>query len=405
MDTTEDFSPYRADGKLYGFVCVVTGAAQPVGQAIIHELAAHGAASIYACDRPSTTDSFSKLVDEIGKEFPNSKIIPYPYNVAREEETLVLIDEVLNNFGRLDVWVSSSGLLGPPSIAATTTDDLQKCFEAHSMAPFFALKYAPAAMAKLTEKGSYPNAAPKTQKYGSIIVISSVASVHGGCWGPCYTLASHAALGVVKAGVATLKGTGVRINCISPGQIDVGVDLQGIDMQGMTAQFPPASLQKPEIQKTTIGLERSGTTQEVARVAGFLASGFSSYVTGANMIVDGGASHFRVGATILAGDGTYVSGANVENAAYPVGTCAERVAFGKAVTEGHKKFRAVAVATDISPPASPCGMCRQFIREFCDLKTPILMFDKNDDYIVLKLEELLPLSFGPEALPPVHHVM
>lgn len=96
------------------------------------------------------------------------------------------------------------------------------------MAPFFALKYAPAAMAKLTEKGSYPNAAPKTQKYGSIIVISSVASVHGGCWGPCYTLASHAALGVVKAGVATLKGTGVRINCISPGQIDMGVDLQGV---------------------------------------------------------------------------------------------------------------------------------------------------------------------------------
>lgn len=49
----------------------------------------------------------------------------------------------------------------------------------------------------------------------------------------------------------------------------------------------------------------------------------------------------------------------MENASYPVGTCAERVAFGKAVTEGHRKFKVVAVATDISPPASPCGMCRQ----------------------------------------------
>lgn len=104
----------------------------------------------------------------------------------------------------------------------------KKCFEAHSMAPFFTLKWAPAAMAKLTEKGVYPNAAPKAQKYGSIIVISSVASVHGGCWGPLYTMTSHAALGVVKAGVATLKGSGVRINCISPGQIDTGVDLQGV---------------------------------------------------------------------------------------------------------------------------------------------------------------------------------
>jgi cytidine deaminase len=70
-------------------------------------------------------------------------------------------------------------------------------------------------------------------------------------------------------------------------------------------------------------------------------------------------SQFRVGATILTAEGVYIAGANVENAAYPVGTCAERVAFGKAVTEGHKNFKAVAVATDISPPASPCGMCRQ----------------------------------------------
>lgn len=70
-------------------------------------------------------------------------------------------------------------------------------------------------------------------------------------------------------------------------------------------------------------------------------------------------SQFRVGATILTHEGAYIDGANVENASYPVGTCAERVAFGKAVTEGHKKFKAVAVATDITPPASPCGMCRQ----------------------------------------------
>jgi len=116
-------------------------------------------------------------------------------------------------------------------------------------------------------------------------------------------------------------------------------------------------------------------------------------------------SRFRVGATILTHSGEYISGANVENAAYPVGTCAERVAFGKAVTDmagGYRKgvFKALAVATDISPPASPCGMCRQFIREFCDLETPIFMFDKDNNFAVMRLEELLPVSFGPEALPP-----
>lgn len=109
-------------------------------------------------------------------------------------------------------------------------------------------------------------------------------------------------------------------------------------------------------------------------------------------------SKFRVGAVLLTNAGAYIPGANIENAAYPVGTCAERVAFGKAVTEGHRGFKAVAVATDISPPASPCGMCRQFIREFCELSMPILMFDKDENYCVLRLEELLPMSFGPEDL-------
>ncbi|KAG8165169.1 hypothetical protein KVR01_005444 [Diaporthe batatas] len=290
MDTTEDFSPYRPDGKLYGFVCVVTGTSQPVGKAIVHELATHGAAAIYACDQPTALDADKDFVDAMSKEHPHTKLIPYPFHIAKEEETIKLIDEVLHAFGRLDVWVCSSGLLGPPSIHDTTPADLQRCFEAHSMAPFFALKYAPPAMGKLTKKQAYPNAAPKSQRYGSIIVISSVASTYGGCWGPSYTMATHAALGVVRAGVAVLKGTGVRINCISPGQVDVGVDLHGSDMRGLVAQFPPASLQTPEAQKQTIPLERAGQPKEVARVTGFLACGFSSYVNGANMVVDGGAS-------------------------------------------------------------------------------------------------------------------
>ncbi|KAF2452472.1 hypothetical protein BDY21DRAFT_359288 [Lineolata rhizophorae] len=290
MDS-EHFSPYRADGKLYGFVCVVTGATMPIGTAITLELAAHGAACIYACSNPSSPpESYDFLAAEINKNYPNTKIIGYPYRVETEEDTLGLIDDVLNQWGRLDVWVTSSGLLGPSNIEDTSPDDLRKCLEANSMAPFFALKYAPPAMGKTTPKGSYPNAAPKDQKYGSIIVVGSVASTYGGCWGPCLTMSSHAALGVVRSGVPTLKGTGVRINCISPGQIDIGVPLKGFDMKGMTAQLPPSSLQDDNVRKAMVGLERAGLPTEVGRVAGFLASGFSSYITGQNLVVDGGAS-------------------------------------------------------------------------------------------------------------------
>ena len=103
-------------------------------------------------------------------------------------------------------------------------------------------------------------------------------------------MSMHAALGVVRAGVAVLKGTAIRINAISPGQIDVGIDLSKFDMRGMSDSLPPAQLQSEEARKSNIGLERAGKPVEVARVAGFLASGFSSYITGSNMIVDGGAS-------------------------------------------------------------------------------------------------------------------
>lgn len=128
-------------------------------------------------------------------------------------------------------------------------------------------------------------------------------------------------------------------------------------------------------------------------------------------------SLFRVGASVLlvstitpapnATSASYphshiLTGANVENAAYPVGTCAERVALGTAVHMGYRvgSFKAIAVTTDIEGFCSPCGMCRQFIREFLSLEAPVFMFNKEGKYIVRTMEELLPLSFGPDVLPP-----
>ncbi|EOA88742.1 hypothetical protein ACJQWK_06177 [Exserohilum turcicum] len=121
-------------------------------------------------------------------------------------------------------------------------------------------------------------------------------------------------------------------------------------------------------------------------------------------------SLFRVGASLLLTTSTpsapsathTITGANIENASYPVGTCAERVAMGTAVMAGHRlgAFKAVGVTTDIVDYCSPCGMCRQFLREFLALETPIFMFNKEGKWIVRTMGELLPLSFGPDVLPP-----
>jgi len=61
-------------------------------------------------------------------------------------------------------------------------------------------------------------------------------------------------------------------------------------------------------------------------------------------------------------------------------------------------IKALAVATNLSPPGSPCGMCRQFMREFCEPTMPVMLYDVNGKFAVMTMEQLLPNSFGPEQL-------
>ena len=109
-------------------------------------------------------------------------------------------------------------------------------------------------------------------------------------------------------------------------------------------------------------------------------------------------SHFRVGAALLAEDGSIFTGCNVENASYGLSMCAERTAVVKAVSDGQRKFKAIAVATDIKEKSvSPCGACRQFLLEFG--KDWIVILTKPDlSYTCLTVGDLLPHHFSQEDL-------
>lgn len=108
-------------------------------------------------------------------------------------------------------------------------------------------------------------------------------------------------------------------------------------------------------------------------------------------------SHFKVGAALLAEDGKIFTGCNIENASYSLTNCAERTAVFKAVSEGAKKFKAIAVAgsgsNDFSKPCAPCGACLQVLSEFC-----------GDDLVVVlsngwyRLADLMPMRFTDKSM-------
>lgn len=106
-------------------------------------------------------------------------------------------------------------------------------------------------------------------------------------------------------------------------------------------------------------------------------------------------SKYKVGAALLTADGTIYTGCNIENASFTPSVCGERTAIFKAVSEGVREFRAIAVVT--SDGGTPCGVCRQVMREFAPTMT-IIVGDIDGNYNIYTFNDLLPHSFGPESL-------
>lgn len=109
-------------------------------------------------------------------------------------------------------------------------------------------------------------------------------------------------------------------------------------------------------------------------------------------------SKFPVGAALLSESGQVFHGCNIENSGYSMTNCAERTAFFKAVSDGIKSFKALAVVADTDGPVSPCGACRQVIAEFCAPSMPVYLTNLKGDVQETTVEQLLPGAFSKEDL-------
>ena len=109
-------------------------------------------------------------------------------------------------------------------------------------------------------------------------------------------------------------------------------------------------------------------------------------------------SRFKVGAALLADDGAVHAGCNVENAAYPVGNCAEPSAIAAMLAGGGRRIQRMYVTGPGSAPVTPCGGCRQRIREFADQDVIVVSHGIDGTPLEQTVAQLLPHSFGPEFL-------
>lgn len=109
-------------------------------------------------------------------------------------------------------------------------------------------------------------------------------------------------------------------------------------------------------------------------------------------------SKFKVGAALLAVDGTVYHGCNIENSGYSMTNCAERTAFFKAISEGIMDFAAIAIVADTERPCQPCGACRQVMSEFCKPEMPVYLTNLKGDVQETTVGELLPGAFSSEDL-------
>jgi homotetrameric cytidine deaminase len=155
--------------------------------------------------------------------------------------------------------------------------------------------------------------------------------------------------------------------------------------------------------------EKVAHVQQALGITEVITDSYSDRLLGAEALVQAareamGRAHapysrFRVGAALRAEDGSIHAGANVENSAYPQGQCAEASAIGVLVAAGRTRVLEAAVIADSAETCVPCGGCRQRLREFMPLDGTIHLCSAGGKRRTATLEELLPLSFGPEYLP------
>ena len=236
---------------------IITGASRGIGSGIARVFAEHGADVAFTY---SSSSSAAKLLEKELKTL-GSKIKSYQSNAADFEAAQQLVDNVLDDFGKIDVLINNAGITKDNLLMRMGEEDFDKVIEVNLKSVFNMTKAVQRTMLK--------------QRKGSIINMSSVVGVKGNAGQTNYAASKAGIIGFSKSVALELGSRNIRCNVIAPGFIETE----------MTDKLDPGIVAK---WRAGIPLKRGGTPDDIANVCVFLASELSAYITGQTLHVDGG---------------------------------------------------------------------------------------------------------------------
>jgi acetoacetyl-CoA reductase/3-oxoacyl-[acyl-carrier protein] reductase len=272
MTTTTETAPQAAGTgprKLEGRVALVTGGTRGIGAAITRSLAMQGA--VVAAGYTSNSEAAEKFLEGFREDGNEGSV--HKGNVANCEDCQRVVDEAIDEHGRLDILVNNAGITADKPMLKMSAEDWDKVIQVNLSGAFYMSKPA---LEHMIERGS-----------GRIVNISSVigqignigqanyAASKSGLFGLTMTLAREAAKALAKADKLHENGVGLTVNCVTPGFIETD----------MLKTVPDKVI---ESLKKQIPLGRLGRPEEVARLVHFLCADASSYITGQVFAVNGG---------------------------------------------------------------------------------------------------------------------